>query len=215
MLVKAYLKNTPHALTFAENGRRAVDQFSEEPFDLVLMDMFMPVMDGLAATRAIRAMESEQGRPRVPVIALTANAMAQDAEASRAAGCDAHLSKPVSRQKLLSTIQRYGHPITGDPSVSALAPEIAEELKALIPEYLAARFAEVPVLDRLLEASEFDGIRGIAHDLKGTGSAFGFPELTRLGREMEGSAKQSSGEDVARQLRELGDYLARVRQTVN
>lgn len=105
LLIKAYLKKEPYDITEAENGEVAFDAFRAESFDLVLMDVQMPVMDGYAATRAIRAWEREQQRPATPVIALTANAISEDMDKSRAAGCDDHLTKPIKKQTLLAALQ--------------------------------------------------------------------------------------------------------------
>src|SRR6202522_476943 len=87
LLVQVYLKGSAHTLTFAEDGKQAVDQFDAVSFDLVLMDMQMPVMDGWTATRAIRAIEQARRSPAAPIIALTANALPQDTELSCNAGC--------------------------------------------------------------------------------------------------------------------------------
>jgi len=107
LLVQVYLKGSPYQLTFEEDGKAAVDRFATSDFDLILMDVQMPVMDGLAATRAIRALERERATPSIPIIALTANASLQDIERSRNAGCNAHLSKPISKLGLLSAIEKY------------------------------------------------------------------------------------------------------------
>lgn len=80
----------------AVDGSEAVKRFSEERFDAVLMDVQMPVMDGLEATRRIRSLETERGYARIPIIMVTANAMPEDARASLAAGADRHLAKPVN-----------------------------------------------------------------------------------------------------------------------
>jgi len=104
LLIRAYFKNLPYALETAENGSIALDKFRASPHDLVLMDMQMPVMDGLAATRALRQWEREQRLPRTPIIALTASALERDVEQSLAAGCDMHLSKPVRKRVLLDAI---------------------------------------------------------------------------------------------------------------
>jgi len=104
-LIKAYFKNSPYKVDMAENGAIAVDKFQTGTYDLVLMDMQMPVMDGYTATRSIRAWEEGQGRRRTPIIALTAYAFAEDVEKSLAAGCDAHLNKPIKRDKLMESIR--------------------------------------------------------------------------------------------------------------
>jgi len=107
MLVEVYLSESPYWLTFEEDGKAAVDRFTAADFDLILMDVQMPVMDGLAATSAIRAIERTRGTASIPIIALTAYASLQDIEKSKAAGCTAHLTKPVSKFQLLSTIEQY------------------------------------------------------------------------------------------------------------
>jgi CheY-like chemotaxis protein len=88
-----------------EDGRQAVEAVGRERFDLVLMDLHMPELDGFVATAAIR--QAEGGRRRVPIVALTADALAGDAEKSRAAGMDDHLSKPLTRERLATVVERW------------------------------------------------------------------------------------------------------------
>ena len=103
-VVEIMLGATGMELVAVENGRQAVDAFVGGGFDLVLMDMQMPVMDGLTATGAIRRHEAEHGLKRTPVLMLTANAMAEHVEAGRAAGADGHLTKPVTMAGLFDAI---------------------------------------------------------------------------------------------------------------
>jgi two-component system, sensor histidine kinase len=94
-------------LTKVEDGAQAVSAFADRTFDLVLMDMQMPVMDGIAATRAIRELEtSAQSARRTPIIMLSANALRQHREASRAAGADSHLAKPVTAKDMVAAVSR-------------------------------------------------------------------------------------------------------------
>jgi two-component system, sensor histidine kinase and response regulator len=104
LLIKAYFNGTPIKLDEAENGQIAENKFKAGKFDLVLMDMRMPVMDGYAATRSIRQWEQTNQRARTPIIALTASALEEEVCKSLQAGCDAHLSKPVKRGTLLDAI---------------------------------------------------------------------------------------------------------------
>ncbi len=92
------LKQLNIELSFAENGREAVERYALERPDMVFMDISMPEMDGKSATRAIRILEAENGWPRVPVVAMTAHAMAGDDEAIMAAGLDHYLTKPLKKQ---------------------------------------------------------------------------------------------------------------------
>ena len=104
-VVEIMLSATPMELVAVENGRQAVEAFAAGGFDLVLMDMQMPVMDGLTATAEIRKLEAAREAPRTPVIMLTANAMAEHVAAGRAAGADGHLAKPITMDSLFSAIE--------------------------------------------------------------------------------------------------------------
>jgi CheY-like chemotaxis protein len=106
LLVHAYFKNLPYAIDDAENGAVAVEKFKAGTYDVVLMDIEMPVMDGYTATRAIRAIERESGRHRVPIIALTASVLVEALKKARDAGCDAHVAKPVKKAVLLAAIHK-------------------------------------------------------------------------------------------------------------
>jgi CheY-like chemotaxis protein len=106
-LLEAYLEGTSYQVTYVEDGQAALLLALNQTFDLVLMDVQMPVLDGLAATRSIREAEQQAGRFPVPVLALTANARSDDIEASRAAGCNAHVSKPISKAALLRAIKDH------------------------------------------------------------------------------------------------------------
>ncbi|MGH8581129.1 MAG: response regulator [Gammaproteobacteria bacterium] len=107
LLFHAYLRETPYRLVEAENGAQALEAFKRENFSLVLMDVQMPIMDGYSATRAIRCWEQGSGRDPTPIIALTAHAVAEDVEKSLAAGCNAHLTKPIKKALLLQTLERF------------------------------------------------------------------------------------------------------------
>jgi len=214
LLLQAYLKTSPHRLTFVEDGKAAVDRFAAAQFDLVLMDIQMPVMDGLAATRSIRTQEKERGSGPAPIVALTANAGLQDAERCRVAGCTAHLSKPISKQKLLAAIAEFGHHRQPAPSLDPIEIEIPEGLEELVPDYMEARKAEVAELLTLLAASDFDRVRVLAHNMKGSGRSYGFASLTEIGAALEKSATQSDHAAVQSDLHRLDDYLKRVRLPV-
>ena len=104
LLIKAYFNGTAVKLEEAENGRVAEDKFKAGKFDLVLMDMRMPVMDGYAATRAIREWEATNQLAPTPIIALTASALEEEVRRCIEVGCDVHLSKPVKRGTLFDAI---------------------------------------------------------------------------------------------------------------
>ncbi len=100
-VIRLILDSVGVQLEMVENGALALERLRRSSFDLVLMDMQMPELDGLAATQAFREWESASGRARTPVIMLTANAMDEHVRASLAAGADRHLSKPIRAEDLL------------------------------------------------------------------------------------------------------------------
>jgi signal transduction histidine kinase len=103
-LVQVYLKHAEAALQIVENGREAVDRVRVESFDLILMDIQMPVMDGYEAVRAIREWEASSGRSRATILALTADATREAYNKAIAAGCNGYLTKPIQKNTLLDAV---------------------------------------------------------------------------------------------------------------
>lgn len=106
-LIRLYFAQTPCVLDFAENGVEAVKKFCETSYDLVLMDLSMPVMDGLEATRLIREHEEREEAMPTPVLAVTAHTHGPDKENCREAGCSDLLTKPVRKNELLNTVADF------------------------------------------------------------------------------------------------------------
>ena len=107
IVIKAYLKKTPHKIEVAENGKIGLEKFISGDYDLVLMDMRMPVMDGYTATGEIRKWEEENRKDATPIIALTAHALMEDRQKCLDAGCTDYLSKPLKKADLLRKIRAY------------------------------------------------------------------------------------------------------------
>ncbi|MBC6981330.1 response regulator [Caulobacter sp. 17J80-11] len=105
-LVEAMLGAMGVEVVSVEDGAQALAAFGGGGFDLVLMDLRMPVMDGLTAVAAIRKLEAEEGRVRTPILILSAHALPEHQEAGRAAGADAHLAKPVAAADLYAAMER-------------------------------------------------------------------------------------------------------------
>lgn len=197
ILMRAYFERTPFDIEFVFDGRAAVQMFVSGQFDLILMDVQMPGMDGWSAARAIRSLERERGSAPVPIIALSARAHAADEALSRDAGCQQHLTKPISRQALFEAIQKSCQPV-----------ELPPAIRALRPAYLNKRRQEVPLILELLAGEDYERIATLAHNLKGTGAAYGFPQMSVIGAEMEEAAKLGDEEAVRRQVLHLERQLA-------
>lgn len=175
-MILAYLKGPSYQIEIAEDGQDSIEKFISRAFDLVLMDVQMPVMDEYTATRNIREWEKRHSARHVPILALTANAMADEDDRSRAAGCDAHLTKPIAKAVLLKAVDehlRIGLTIRVD------APGSIEEL---VPGYLNSLRHNLRSLGAALKKSDYGAIEVVGHQMKGCGAGYGFTVVTDIGR---------------------------------
>jgi signal transduction histidine kinase/CheY-like chemotaxis protein/HPt (histidine-containing phosphotransfer) domain-containing protein len=182
-LIGLYLENAGVKASVTENGQRAVEHALAGEFDLILMDMQMPEMDGVEATRLLRA--SGYGRP---ILALTANATAESRELSRAAGCDDFLTKPIDRQHFYRTLSSYLQSTESDMAKPAPAtPRVTD-----IPEFrkIAQRFAtalpgRITRMRAMAEQLHWQQLGSAAHQLKGSAGSLGYPRLGYFAAEIE------------------------------
>jgi signal transduction histidine kinase/CheY-like chemotaxis protein len=202
LLILSYLKRTNSAIDIAENGQLAVDMFRAARYDLVLMDVEMPVMDGYQAVREIRRIEKETGAEPTPVLALTAHAFADMAAKGFAAGFTNLLTKPIRHTTLLQAVAKYAS--------AAIRIQVEPDLADVVPAYLEKRRADVAVYRKALAAADFDTIRSLGHKMKGTGGSYGFARLTEMGAALETAAAQSDAAAVEDTLNELTHFLDKV-----
>ena len=211
----AYLRDTPYRVEVAEDGAVAYEKFTAGHYDLVLMDRQMPVMDGLTATRAIRAWEQANHRPPTPIVALTAAALKGDQEKCVAAGCTAYLTKPIKQEVLLQAIKEH----------SAVAPPPSKEesgredtifvrsnprLADLIPGFLQNRAQDVIALLAALDRGDFETVENLGHGMKGAGGSWGFQAITDIGAALEQAAQTADTDGSRKWVDELSRYLDRV-----
>jgi PAS domain S-box-containing protein len=209
----AYLEDTPYRIDVAETGLIACEMFKSGHYDLVLMDRQMPVMDGLTATRTIRAWEKANGRPPVPIIALTASALKGDRETCLAAGCTAYLTKPIKEDVLRQAIRDYstfGAPNAWSEVVVAAEPiswRPTGRLLGRVPDYLADCRVKVIKMQSALDRADFGVVSLAAHDMRGSGGSFGFPPISDLGAGLEQAAADSDLAASRTWLADLSRYL--------
>ena len=113
-VLKAIVEPMDVELAMVGDGLSAVEAWRTGEFDVILMDIQMPVMDGIAAAKAIRAAEQSEQRPRTPILALTANALVHQVEEYLAAGMDGHIAKPIEISKLYEAMSRVLSPATAE-----------------------------------------------------------------------------------------------------
>ena len=218
-LIQSYLKQFDCPIEIAQNGQEAVDKFRSGRFDVVLMDVEIPVMDGYAATREIRRYERETGMPLTPVVALTAHAFADMAEKSREAGFTAHLTKPIRKATLLNVLAGYsGQPASADEPApppdepgDGLVVRVEPDIQDVVPAYLDKRRKDIPTYRRALENQDFETLSMLGHKMKGTGAGYGFPVLTEIGGAIERAALSKDSGSIAADVDRLARYVDNVK----
>jgi PAS domain S-box-containing protein len=211
-LLRMQLGDAGASVTSALDGRSAVDLAAKRPFDLILMDMQMPVMDGYAATTELR----RRGLT-TPIIALTAFAMAEDRDKCLAAGCSGYLSKPVDEEKLLRAVQEClgkhrplafsdvaeagvvgSTPPPSDADASIYKTDFSRiesshsanpRIMAIIPEFVAGLPGTVRKMTDVLECDDLRELQKLAHQLLGTCGGYGFAAASEPARALEQSIK--------------------------
>ena len=191
-IILAYLEATPFTIDIAENGAEACGMVETGHYDLVLMDRQMPMMDGLTATKAIRASEAAHGRKATPIIALTASALKGDREMCLAAGCTAFLTKPIKQAVLLRAIRDA---ITVVPAAAVDVPAVLmapNPIRAtMIARFLYRCRANVATMQGGLNLGDFGSVTSLGHQLCGAGGMFGFERLTEIGAGLECAGDQA------------------------
>jgi signal transduction histidine kinase/CheY-like chemotaxis protein len=205
-LIQAYLAETGCTIEVAVDGEAALERLTGGRYNLVLMDVQMPKLDGHEVTRRFREWERAQARPRTPIVAVTAHAFQEDIDNAIKAGADAQLTKPFRRDSLLEAIEIYQRP----EDATDRRIDVPGFLRELAPEFLRRQRYGLLSVAIALKAGEFDSIQSFAHNMKGCGKSFGFPRLTDLGRDMERAAKDRDADSLRRQMQDLREYLTEV-----
>ena len=195
-LISYLLRKAGAHVTIADNGILAVQEASEQSFDVILMDMQMPEMDGYRATRTLRK-SGYSG----PIMALTAHAMSSDRKECLDAGCDDYMTKPIVPDRLIQAVAQLAskelrslqEPADIETSASVentLESELADdpELAEIIEQFVDSLPADLRASQQALNNNDFHTLKRIAHQLKGAGGSYGYSALTDAARTLEETA---------------------------
>jgi PAS domain S-box-containing protein len=219
IIIGSMLTGAGHEVTFAQNGNEAVQAVQSADYDLVLMDMQMPEMDGIAATRAIRSLNDRVCH--IPIIALTANAMADDIVTCRNAGMSDHLAKPVERAALLQMVARWCgetvqcEPVAKSAARTVLSEDVIGDLEHRFGRDEVGRFLAM-FLERLektllvLASADANAMAQEVHALISIAGGLGFLELMTASRELM-SALTREAADVSALIAAVEAAAARAR----
>jgi PAS domain S-box-containing protein len=217
LLISMILRQAGATVEIVDNGREAVqlaEDTGAEKFDVILMDMQMPEMDGYEATRKLRDDGIE-----TPIIALTANAMREDRQKCLEAGCADYCTKPIDRSRLIQTLAQYairatpGHdnqpcsqaPKPTDTSGLTVRSQFESDpcMMSILDEFVAQLPHNIREMRQASANGLFDELRRSAHQLKGAGGGYGYPQLTELGAELERAAERRDIEAITLLLNRL------------
>ena len=239
-VARALLERAGHHVTVAGQGAEALARIEAEAFDIVLMDIQMPVMDGLEATRLIRA--RTDAKARLPIVAMTANAMEGAREEYLAAGMDEYISKPIEARRMLDLVAA----LAGDarpaeaiprakPRKTKLKPREVpavdeahldsirqvlppREFVQLISDFLDGATDRLARIEQLAETEDFPALFREAHDMVSTAGNFGARRVESVARQLEAAAKNRDqaaiAETAARLQRESAEALGAIRERV-
>lgn len=182
------LKSVNVDFEMVENGQQAVEKALSEDFDLIFMDMQMPIMGGIEATHLLR-----QAGIETPIYALTANVMREDIERHIKAGCDGTIAKPVEKKEFYKVLKEHLNPeAEAEPEFSIPAAQ----MEMLRTNYLKQLGAQCELIQTLVEKKELDAIRAECHKIKGAAGSYGFSELSVIAGKYEQVLKEQLGLDI-------------------
>ena len=199
-------------LTFVENGQQAIDKALSEHYDLVFMDMQMPVMGGIEATQKLRQASYER-----PIIALTANAMKSDHDMCINAGCDGFLTKPINKEKLFHTIYKY---LEIDSGAGESESDVeknksrSKKLQTLIKSFVEGIPSRMDNIKRSRDEKNWQEMQNELHKIKGVGTSMGFPDITQSAAKLEFEVMRENEVEIDKLLAEMSRICEQAEQSI-
>ena len=211
-LISMYVRKTGAEITIADNGKIAVNHAMSDDFDLILMDMQMPVMGGVEATQWLRQIGC-----RTPIVALTANAMKQDRDRCLAAGADGYLTKPVDLQQFYQVLIKF---LKDDKQLrntgsAYVSDEFSDdpEFQELVQQFVSGLPDMIIKISAAIDKQDWDNVQLLSHNLKGVGGNYGFPAVSHIAQQLISNTKNKQYHELESLLSELRKERQRITET--
>lgn len=225
-LMNAYFRDSSHQIQFANDGKIAVDLWQRGKFDIILMDIQMPNMDGYSATKRIRDLELKEGRSKTPIVALTAHAFKEEIQNALLAGCDDCVSKPVTKSKIFEKIEEFivkyrpGKETRMDSAPQKMSTDVSDEKTPVLDHQHLEQYRELDIpgepsviiemakkfieaaperldaIQKAIQTSNAKGLRYEAHSLKGSSGNMGAKRLYSICQKLEQMGEKGKLEEA-------------------
>ena len=204
-VIKMYLKDYPVQTQTAEDGEEALEYFAADVFGIILMDIRMPVMDGITATKKIRDMEKLRATTQQIILAVTAHAFQEQKNKFLRAGFDGVLAKPFFKRELIQTLFSFTNKDQTPPSPRMMGnkaigycleneqpDKIPESLRGMLPDLLQTISGDLTLMKSFQQNEDYESIYATAHSLKGIAGMFGFQKLASLITDLSQTVKSGN-----------------------
>jgi signal transduction histidine kinase/HPt (histidine-containing phosphotransfer) domain-containing protein len=218
VLIEAYVSALPIAVSYAATGPTGIHAFETSEFDIVLVDLHMPSTDGFSVARALRKIENTRGSVRIPILAVSADALPETILSTQEAGFTSHLAKPLRSTTLLTALCNHLLPAwdkepTDPPSAIDLL-RFDPDLMSLLCRFLKNREIDVRKMKSALANGTLATIATIGHNIKGTGAAYGLPRISEIGALLCDATNRQDSLEIDRLIADLANYVASVGESL-
>jgi CheY-like chemotaxis protein/HPt (histidine-containing phosphotransfer) domain-containing protein len=208
------LRMLEHRVDLAQNGVEALKLFDEHQYDLILMDIHMPTLDGYSATAEIRRREKDQNRKRTWIIAVTGNVLPEDREKCFLAGMDDYLAKPIQARALVYALEKCVNSLESLPPATDLRflvdSGIGDMVSQIVSIFLESAPHDIEKMRNALGVKDPDGLAAAAHSLKGSCSNLGASRLRDVSQRIENHGRSGRLDEVSKLLESVDMEFGRV-----
>ena len=224
-IIETFLMKTPIKIDFAVNGQLALEKYKNGQYDVVLMDVEMPVMDGITATREIREWEKDKDLKPTPIVAFTAHVFSESRRKCLEAGCSGFIAKPVKKKVLFETLMKFARTNgraatieTGADSAPVMEliqdaeniVYVEKELEKVIFTYIRNLFKDLQIIVESLKQRDLKTIHQTAHNFKGSGSAYGLERVSEIGGNICRLSQDKDLKGIVNEIKSLHYFLKNV-----